>query len=49
VVDRWRDLFDVLLYDLTGTYFEAEPGPWLRLKRWHRLGHVSRRRSSCLR
>jgi len=28
-VDRWRDLFnasfDVLLYDLTSTYFEAEP------------------------
>jgi hypothetical protein len=29
LVDRWRDLFnasfDVLLYDLTSTYFEAEP------------------------
>jgi len=29
LVGRWRDLFnasfDVLLYDLTSTYFEAEP------------------------
>jgi hypothetical protein len=29
LVDRWRDLFnasfDILLYDLTSTYFEAEP------------------------
>jgi hypothetical protein len=25
LVERWRDLFDVLFYDLTSTYFESDP------------------------
>ena len=50
LVDRWRDLFnlsfDVLLYDLTSTYFEADPPLDLDDKR--RFGHSRDKRSDCV-
>jgi transposase len=50
LVARWRDLFnvefDVLLYDLTSTYFEASPPFEEGDKR--RYGHSRDRRSDCV-
>jgi hypothetical protein len=50
LVDRWRDLFnasfDVLLYDLTSTYFEAEPPFPEGDKR--RFGYSRDHRSDCV-
>jgi hypothetical protein len=50
LVGRWRDLFnasfDVLLYDLTSTYFEAEPPFPEGDKR--RYGYSRDRRSDCV-
>ena len=50
LVERWRDLFnvsfDVLLYDLTSTYFEANPPFPEEDKR--RLGYSRDRRSDCV-
>ena len=50
LVGRWRDLFnaafDVLLYDLTSTYFEANPPFEEDDKR--RYGHSRDRRSDCV-
>lgn len=50
LVARWRDLFnvtfDVLLYDLTSTYFEAEPLFLENDKR--RYGYSRDRRSDCV-
>src|SRR5919108_1782245 len=50
LVDRWRDLFnlscDILLYDLTSTYFEADPPLDLEDKR--RFGHSRDKRSDCV-
>jgi transposase len=50
LVSRWRDLFnvefDVLLYDLTSTYFEANPPFDEEDKR--RYGHSRDRRSDCV-
>ena len=47
LTDRWRDLFnvsfDVLLYDLTSTYFECDPPQADDAKR--RFGHSRDRRS----
>lgn len=50
LVDRWRDLFnacfDVLLYDLTSTYFEIDPPLDEADKR--RFGYSRDRRSDCV-
>jgi transposase len=50
LVDRWRDLFnvsfDVLLYDLTSTYFECDPPQADDAKR--RFGHSRDRRPDCV-
>jgi len=50
LVDRWRDLFnvefDVLLYDLTSTYFEASPPFDEGDKR--KFGYSRDRRSDCV-
>jgi transposase len=50
LTDRWRDLFnvsfDVLLYDLTSTYFECDPPPADDAKR--RFGHSRDRRPDCV-
>ena len=50
LVDRWRDLFnvsfDVLLYDLTSTYFECDPPQADDAKR--RFGHSRDKRSDCV-
>jgi transposase len=50
LVERWKDLFnaefDVLLYDLTSTYFEANPPFEDGDKR--RYGHSRDRRSDCV-
>lgn len=50
LVDRWRDLFnarfDVLLYDLTSTYFESDPPLDEDDKR--RFGYSRDRRSDCV-
>ena len=50
LVERWKDLFnvefDVLLYDLTSTYFEASPPFDEGDKR--RFGHSRDRRSDCV-
>lgn len=50
LVGRWKDLFnvefDVLLYDLTSTYFEANPPFEEGDKR--RFGHSRDRRSDCV-
>ncbi len=50
LVERWRDLFnvefDVLLYDLTSTYFEASPPFDEGDKR--KFGHSRDRRSDCV-
>jgi transposase len=50
LVARWRDLFnasfEVLLYDLTSTYFESEPPFPAEDKR--RFGHSRDKRSDCV-
>jgi transposase len=50
LTDRWRDLFnarfDVLLYDLTSTYFEAEPPQDEADKR--RFGYSRDKRPDCV-
>ncbi len=50
LVRRWRDLFnatfEVLLYDLTSTYFECEPPQWEQDKR--RFGHSRDKRRDCV-
>ena len=50
LVDRWRDLFnakfDVLLYDLTSTYFEIDPPSAEEDKR--RFGYSRDKRSDCV-
>ena len=50
LVNRWRDLFnasfDVLLYDLTSTYFESDPPSDEEDKR--RYGYSRDRRSDCV-
>lgn len=50
LIDRWRDLFnasfDVLLYDLTSTYFESDPPLAEDDKR--RYGYSRDRRSDCV-
>lgn len=50
LVGRWRDLFnaefDVLLYDLTSTYFESNPPFGEQDKR--RFGHSRDRRTDCV-
>src|SRR2546426_7330225 len=50
LTDRWRDLFnavfDVLLYDLTSTFFESEPPFPDQEKR--QFGHSRDRRSDCV-
>jgi transposase len=50
VVCRWRDLFnasfDVLLYDLTSTYFECDPPRAENAKR--RFGYSRDKRSDCV-
>jgi hypothetical protein len=50
LVRRWRDLFnatfEVLLYDLTSTYFECEPPPSEQDKR--RFGHSRDKRRDCV-
>jgi len=50
LVGRWRDLFnasfEVLLYDLTSTYFESEPPQDENDKR--RFGHSRDKRSDCV-
>ena len=50
LVDRWRDLFngrfDVLLYDLTSTYFESDPPQDEADKR--RFGYSRDKRSDCV-
>jgi len=50
LVGRWRTLFnvnfDVLLYDLTSTYFESDPP--LDEKDKRRFGHSRDRRSDCV-
>lgn len=50
LTDRWRDLFnarfDVLLYDLTSTYFEADPPQDETDKR--RFGYSRDKRSDCV-
>jgi Transposase DDE domain len=50
LTDRWRDLFnarfDVLLYDLTSTYFEADP-PFPESDK-RRFGYSRDKRSDCV-
>ncbi len=50
LTDRWRDLFnavfDVLLYDLTSTYFESQPPFPEQDKR--QFGHSRDKRSDCV-
>lgn len=50
LVNRWRDLFnasfEVLLYDLTSTYFESEPPQDEKDKR--RFGYSRDKRSDCV-
>ena len=50
LTERWRDLFnvgfDVLLYDLTSTYFESDPPQDAADKR--RFGHSRDKRSDCV-
>jgi hypothetical protein len=50
LMDRWRDLFnasfDILLYDLTSTYFEADPPVGEADKR--RFGYSHDHRSDCV-
>ena len=50
LTDRWRDLFnvsfDVLLYDLTSTYFECDPPQADDAKR--RFGHSRDKRYDCV-
>jgi len=50
LVGRWRDLFnasfEVLLYDLTSTYFEADP-PWSETDK-RRFGYSRDKRSDCV-
>ncbi len=50
LTDRWRDLFnavfEVLLYDLTSTFFESEPPFAEQDKR--KFGHSRDRRSDCV-
>jgi transposase len=50
LTNRWRDLFnvsfDVLLYDLTSTYFECDPPQEDDAKR--RFGHSRDKRSDCV-
>ena len=50
LVDRWRDLFniefDVLLYDLTSTYFEANP-PFAEADK-RRFGYSRDKRPDCV-
>jgi transposase len=50
LTNRWRDLFnvsfDVLLYDLTSTYFECDPPEGDDAKR--RFGHSRDKRSDCV-
>ena len=50
LADRWRDLFnvsfDVLLYDLTSTYFECDPPQADDAKR--RFGHSRDKRYDCV-
>jgi transposase len=50
LTDRWRDLFnvsfDVLLYELTSTYFECDPPQADDAKR--RFGHSRDKRSDCV-
>ena len=50
LTNRWRDLFnvsfDVLLYDLTSTYFECDPPQADDAKR--RFGHSRDKRSDCV-
>ena len=50
IEDRWRDLFnasfEVLLYDLTSTYFEADP-PFLEGDK-RRHGYSRDRRPDCV-
>jgi hypothetical protein len=50
LVNRWRDLFnasfEVLLYDLTSTYFESEPAQDEKDKR--RFGYSRDKRSDCV-
>ena len=50
LVNRWRDLFnakfDVLLYDLTSTYFEIDPPSAEEDKR--RFGYSRDKRSDCV-
>jgi len=50
LVNRWRDLFnasfEVLLYDLTSTYFESDPPQDQNDKR--RFGHSRDKRSDCV-
>ena len=50
LVERWRDLFnasfEVLLYDLTSTYFESEPPGDEKDKR--RFGYSRDKRSDCV-
>jgi transposase len=50
LVNRWRDLFnasfEVLLYDLTSTYFESEPPKDEKDKR--RFGYSRDKRSDCV-
>jgi len=50
LVNRWRDLFnasfEVLLYDLTSTYFESDPPGDEKDKR--RFGYSRDKRSDCV-
>src|SRR4029434_6811922 len=50
LTERWRDLFaakfDVLLYDLTSTYFESDPPEDKKDKR--RVGYSRDKRSDCV-
>ena len=50
LTERWRDLFnvgfDVLLYDLTSTYFKSDPPQDAADKR--RFGHSRDKRSDCV-
>jgi hypothetical protein len=49
---RWQDLFglkfEVLLYDLTSTYFEADPDPELGEEDKRRYGYSRDKRPDCL-
>jgi hypothetical protein len=50
LVPRWKDLFgarfEILLYDLTSTYFEIDPPDPAKSKRRH--GHSRDKRSDCV-